>query len=90
MIEILYLLSLSLADIKGFFKNFNVDLIYNSSRRWKREQQKSEIMRGFPRAYMVGSLPFQNYISNKVGSAGNGYHQVRSFFMISPALTANY
>jgi len=38
------------------------------SRRWKREQQKTDISRTFPRSYMVGSMPPPppTYMTNKM------------------------
>ena len=38
------------------------------SRRWKREQQKTDISRTFPRSYMVGTMPPPppTYMTNKM------------------------
>jgi len=42
------------------------------SRRWKREQQKTDISRTFPRSYMVGTLPPPppTYMTNKMAGWG--------------------
>jgi len=42
------------------------------SRRWKKEQQKTDLGHGFPRSYMVGTLPPVTYAANpKVAAWGH-------------------
>jgi len=51
------------------------------SRRWKREQQKTDISRTFPRSYMVGTMPPPppTYMTNKMAGwaaqPSPGYHR---------------
>jgi hypothetical protein len=45
-------------DLRGeHFINQNLSIFHIFSRKWKREQQKAEIMRGFPPTYLNGPNP---------------------------------
>jgi len=48
------------------------------SRRWKREQQKTDLSRNYPRSYMVGTLPPPGYVTKMANWQAQGPGQAQA------------